>query len=214
MASQLAHIDVPEACGPFQFLHIWIDEYKKRKNKNFLLFNLATSSKNGDVTNRYIALKEVVEDGIIFNTNSNSTKARHITENPKVSLNFMFLYSTDVSDQITRQVRIEGMAEQLSKDVSERIYNEQPLPAKIRGHFIQEQGVEVKWEDLKRSHDEFLEKVNKGEVDLKMPDHIVAYKIVPKRFEFYHAAGQEIADKVLFVRDCHSGSWNWCHITA
>lgn len=213
MASELAHIDIPETCEPFKLFRDWIEEFKLHTQTNLLPFNLATSH-NDAVKNRSVILQELSEEGLIFNSNLNSPKAEQLASNPRVAACFLFVYfNAEISKAISRQVRIEGIVEQLSPEIIERQYNAQPLFAKIRTNLIKKQGEEVKWEELKRKHDKLLEKVTKGDIELRVPNNFVSYKIVPKQFDFYHAASEEIADRVLFKNDGSEG-WSHCHIAA
>ncbi|KAJ8982129.1 hypothetical protein NQ317_002855 [Molorchus minor] len=121
-------------------------------------------------------------------------------ENPKVSACFLWSYIKEEKN-INRQVRIEGTVEQLSDKECAGYYNGQPLFAQIRSNIIRNQSAKVDWIDLKKKHDELLEKVKTTNEPLQMPEHEVAYKIIPTMFDFYYAWNQNIADRILFTRN-------------
>ncbi|KAF7263099.1 hypothetical protein GWI33_003610 [Rhynchophorus ferrugineus] len=213
MSSRLAYIDVPENCNPINLLKTWIEQYKSQTKSKIVTFNLATSFLNGDVSNRFIVLKELTQDGVIFNTNSNSLKVKQITENPMVSANFLLTYvNGETKSTVNQQIRLKGVAEQLPHNVSERMFETQPLFAKIRAMLVQEQGVKISWDELKKKHDCLVEGVQSGKVDLKAPEQLVLYKIVPNKFDFYQAGDGEIADRILFEIN-ENKQWEHYHIT-
>lgn len=65
------------------------------------------------------------------------------------------------------QVRIEGVAEQLRQEISDALNNSGPFAVQMRNHLICEQGVPVKWDELNKEHNELLERVTNGELELK-----------------------------------------------
>lgn len=215
MSSGLSYIDVPENCQPSNLFKQWADDYKTNTHSGLVLFNLATSFKNGDVSNRNLVLQEISDDGgLIFNTNLNSLKVKQIEENPKVSASFLFTYTNETSNKrISQQVRMKGLIEKLPASYSERIFEKQPLYAKIRSILLEEQGVPVCWEELKKNHDDLLNKVNKGEIELKSPKQLVLYKIIPAEYDFYHANENEIGDRILFSKS-KDDEWDHYHISA
>ncbi|XP_030767431.1 uncharacterized protein LOC115891165 [Sitophilus oryzae] len=215
MSSGLSYIDVPENCQPSNLFKQWADDYKKYTHSGIVLFNLATSFKNGDVANRTLALQEISDDdGLIFHAKFNSLKVKQIEENPKASVSFLFTYTNETSNKrISQQVRMKGFIEKLPPSYSDKIFEKQPLFAKLRSVLIEEQGVPVCWEELKKKHDDLLDKVNKGEIKLKTPKQLVLYKIMPVKYDFYHANENEIGDRILFSKS-KDDKWDHYHVTA
>nr|CAH7757077.1 unnamed protein product [Callosobruchus chinensis] len=173
--SGLACIELKENVRPLELFTEWMEEYKTCSGARLTSFNLAVASLSGEIANCTISLVELQKDGFIFATKRNSRKAKFI-------------------------VRMQGTAKELSKEDCESIYQRLPTYCKIRD-IICDQGEEVHWEDLKMKHDELLEKCRRG-MELKMPDSLVAYKIVPKVFDFYYSSNSTIADRILFRREC------------
>lgn len=118
---------------------------------------------------------------------------------------------------------------ELDRSVAEKYFREQPVFAQIRS-VICRQGEEVDWNELKREHDQQLQKLETGEIEqLEMPeDEYVllcvanflgplvcraAFKIIPERFDFYHSLNGGIADRVVFTKD-DTGKWKYVHVAA
>lgn len=85
----------------------------------------------------------------------------------------VFLWLDKTTDNLpqTRQVRIEGSVNMLDVDNMKELYDIEPLFCKIRAQ-ICEQGKVVDWEQLKRDHDQWFDKVIKHNVQLPKPDHV------------------------------------------
>lgn len=79
----------------------------------------------------------------------------------------LLIYSQN-QNQITRQIRISGIAEKLPQEKSKSYFEKDSLPAKIRS-CITENTKAIQWEDQKKKHDDVLGKVQEGE-KLEMPD--------------------------------------------
>ncbi|XP_066245051.1 pyridoxine/pyridoxamine 5'-phosphate oxidase-like [Euwallacea similis] len=208
MSSKLAKIEILPNQRPLDLLKDWIDDFRRHTTVP-VIFSLATVGNSGDVKNRFIALQNLTEDGLVFNTNRNSPKVQQIEENPKVAACFPFAYT---DGNTLRQVRIEGTAEKVTTKITQETFNSFPLHVKMRALLIPEQSVEVQWDELKARHDALLAKVSRNEVEANPPEHLVEYKILPKTFDFYHAHNEEIADRVFFK--CVSGAWTHTHLTA
>ncbi|KAL1505444.1 hypothetical protein ABEB36_005012 [Hypothenemus hampei] len=212
MSSKLAKIDIPKHFGPFELLKQWIGEFKSYTSDGPIPFNLATSSKTGDVQNRFVLLAKLMDDGLIFTTMLNSPKIHHINENPKVAGAFLFNYSNGNSEMISRQVRFEGKIVKVDSEITNELFDAWPFYAKVRGVLYSEQSTEIKWDNAKERHDKLVEQFKSNVSELKCPNYIVSYKIVPTTFDFYHAGINEIADRVLF--NYNSGKWITSHISA
>lgn len=85
----------------------------------------------------------------------------------------VFLWLEKTADTLpqTRQVRIEGSVKKLGSDITDELYDIEPLFCKIRAQ-ICEQGKSVEWEELKRDHDQLFDKVIKQNIQLPKPDHV------------------------------------------
>ena len=101
--------------------------------------SLATAGKDGRVSNRYVLLKGVDENGIRFYSNYDSDKGQQIAENPRASAAFLWAY-------LSRQVRFEGSIEKTSRADSEKYFHSRPRGSQL-GAWASQQSSEVEsWE--------------------------------------------------------------------
>ena len=85
---------------------------------------LATLNKDMVPTSRVVLLKEVLDGEFVFYTNYESDKARDISVNNKVSLVFNWL-------KVHKQIRVEGIASKVSKEVSKAYFQSRPIESQI-----------------------------------------------------------------------------------
>ena len=96
--------ELPE--NPMLWAQAWLDEaMHKAKQRNPNSMTVATVDQEGQPTSRTVLCKDFVADPgyIVFYTNYQSNKARHIDGNNRVALLFHW-------DRFGRQVRVEGEA--------------------------------------------------------------------------------------------------------
>jgi pyridoxamine 5'-phosphate oxidase len=92
---------------PFEQFAVWFGEACQSAVVEPNAMSLATASADGRPLVRTVLLKSYDARGFVFYTNLESRKARHISENPNVSLLFPWL-------ALERQVIINGSAERVS----------------------------------------------------------------------------------------------------
>ncbi|KAG5900493.1 hypothetical protein JTB14_010904 [Gonioctena quinquepunctata] len=204
--SDLTYIDIKPGSSPFQLFQSWLEEAKNYGRLNNGFFNLATSNEVGDVTNRTVVLRDFKDNYLVFLSNDGSRKNQQIAKNPKVAACFLWTYEKD-EKFVIRQVRVEGTAEPMSKEHSEKYYEREPLHAKIRAH-ICKQGQKTDWNELKTEHDEMLKQVRENGLELSMPEHVSAFKITPTYFDFYFAWDNAIADRLIFEKTTNDWTFN------
>ena len=102
----------------------WFEEAKQKEVKDPNAMNLATTSNNLKPSSRIVLLKSFDEKGFVFYTNSKSKKGNSIISIPHVALNFHW-------KSLFRQIRIEGMAKQVSENEADTYFNSRPKESKI-----------------------------------------------------------------------------------
>ena len=102
----------------------WFEEAKQKEINEPNAMNLATISNNLKPSSRIVLLKSFDEKGFVFYTNAKSKKGNSIISNPYVALNFYW-------KSLFRQIRIEGMAKQVSENEADTYFNSRPKESKI-----------------------------------------------------------------------------------
>ena len=109
---------------PFDLFQEWFEQAKKSEINDPNAMNLATISPNGKPNSRIVLLKSFSDEGFVFYTNSNSKKGKAIENNSNVALNFHW-------KTLQKQIRIEGIASQISKKEADEYYNSRPIGSRI-----------------------------------------------------------------------------------
>ncbi|XP_076678993.1 pyridoxine/pyridoxamine 5'-phosphate oxidase isoform X2 [Andrena cerasifolii] len=198
---------------PVDLFRIWHDEFRRFNPSAPDACCLATVSKDCKVSARNVVLREFDNDGFVIVTDSRSKKVANVENVPHVAMCYLWFHVNEKEQWITKQVRVEGTMKRLEAKDFQHLYDREPLYCKIRSHLCH-QGREVSWEDLKQRHDEILESVGRNETGLRMPDHFIAYKLLPTMMEFYFARDQLIGDRIMYQRDTLEDLWEHHRIAA
>ena len=107
---------------PIQRFSLWFGAAVNRSPGpwfNPSAMTLATCGRSGDVTARMVILKTFGREGFVFYTNYSSHKGVQLSENPRAALVFYW-------PNLSRQVRIEGTVEPISREESENYFHSRP----------------------------------------------------------------------------------------
>ena len=85
---------------------------------------VATHKSTGGAACRIVLLKEVEPDGFLFFTNYQSSKGMEIDADGRVALGFYWPI-------LDRQVRVEGIAERVDPEISERYFRSRPRSSQL-----------------------------------------------------------------------------------
>ncbi|XP_031629082.1 pyridoxine-5'-phosphate oxidase-like isoform X2 [Contarinia nasturtii] len=152
-------------------------------------FCLSTVSKDGLPSARFVLMKGVEADGITFFTNYGSRKAQEIESNKNVAATFYWL-------PLRRQVRIEGIASKVSREVSEEYFHQRPRASQI-GAAASPQSQPIPSRD-------YLDKIESELKEKLGPDGVVplpnwgGYIIRPNLFEFWQGQTNRLHDRIIF----------------
>nr|XP_014092957.1 pyridoxine-5'-phosphate oxidase isoform X1 [Bactrocera oleae] len=152
---------------------------------------LATVNRDGKPSNRFVLLKDVTDDGFRFFTNYGSHKALDIASNPNVAMTLYWL-------PLRRQIRIEGVAEKISKEDSLAYFHQRPRASQI-GALASEQSSRI----MSRQHlDEIEQEIkNKLGPDGEVPlPNWGGYLIRPHTIEFWQGQTDRLHDRIQFRR--------------
>ncbi len=155
---------------------------------------LSTVSEKGIPSSRTVLLKAVSKNSFVFFTNYESKKALEIDKNPNVSLLFFW-------QVLERQVRIEGKAEKIDPDESDRYFETRPEGSRL-GAWASPQSRRIP----NRSYLETLEKDYKKMFDkkpVKRPPHWGGYAVKPFLIEFWQGRKNRLHDRIEYTKKEH-----------
>jgi pyridoxamine-phosphate oxidase len=191
----LKHKDLIEHIkDPFVLFKKWYDLACKTEINDPNAMTLSTIS-NNQPSSRVVLLKSYNENGLVFYTNSNSKKGKSIKENNNVALNFYWKTQN-------RQIRIEGNANMVSKEVSDSYFKTRPRSSQI-GAWSSNQS-----EDLSL-RDDLISKIKDFEIkyknkDIPRPSHWNGYLVKPNLIEFWQEMPFRVHDRVLYFKSDQS----------
>ena len=191
----LKHKDLIEHIkDPFVLFKKWYDLACKTEINDPNAMTLSTLS-NNQPSSRVVLLKSYDEIGLVFYTNSNSKKGKSIKVNNNVALNFHWKTQN-------RQIRIEGIANIVSKEVADSYFKTRPRNSQI-GAWSSNQS-----DDLS-SRDELVKNIKDFEMkykdkDIPRPSHWNGYLVIPNLIEFWQEMPFRVHDRVLYFKSDNS----------
>ncbi|KAL3316033.1 hypothetical protein Ciccas_005320 [Cichlidogyrus casuarinus] len=151
---------------------------------------LATSTKSGIPSARYVLLKNLDDKGFTFFTNMHSRKGNELSENPFASLVFYW-------EPLRRQVRIEGTVSSLSEDENEQYFNSRPKDSRISACVSQQSQPVPNRNFLIQQYDQLQAKYVDS-TSVPRPAHWGGYTVKPNRVEFWQGQTNRLHDRFVF----------------
>jgi len=183
--------------NPISFFLKWFDDALKVNKDEANACVLSTVSVENKPSSRVVLLKSVNEKGFTFFTNYKSNKSLDIQNNPNVSLNFYW-------PELERQVRITGVAEQISPKDSDEYFKNRPRESQM-GAWLSHQSTSI------GIYYDFMDTLNKLESsfkgkDIERPLHWGGYCIITSKIEFWQGRPSRLHDRLLYEFD--ENVWN------
>ena len=183
--------------NPISFFLKWFDDALKLNKDEANACILSTVSVENKPSSRVVLLKSVNKKGFTFFTNYKSKKSLDIKSNPNVSLNFYW-------PELERQVRITGIAVQISPKDSDEYFKNRPRESQM-GAWLSHQSTSI------GLYYDFMDNLNKLEStfkgkDIERPLHWGGYCVIPSKIEFWQGRPSRLHDRLLYEFD--KNIWN------
>jgi pyridoxamine 5'-phosphate oxidase len=160
--------------------------------------SLATATASGETSLRTVLLKGYGDDGFLFFTNLESTKATQIAENPNVSLLFPWL-------PLERQVIINGTAARLPLVDVAKYFLTRPRDSRVAAWVSQQSRVVSARRLLEAKFDEMMRKFGDGEIPV--PSFWGGFRVAPRTIEFWQGGTHRLHDRFLYRRSAPDAAW-------
>jgi len=177
--------------SPFEQFEKWFNEALESQITEPTAMILSTVNSENRPFQRTVLLKSYGEDGLVFYTNYESRKAKHLTENPNVSILFPWY-------ELERQVAVTGRVEKVSTQQSLKYFLSRPAGSQL-GAWVSNQSQVISSRSILESKlEQMKKKFQEGKIPL--PDHWGGYRIVPETFEFWQGRKSRLHDRFFFEK--------------
>ena len=181
---------------PIRQFEVWFRQATELGLHEPNAMSLATVDPLGRPLLRTVLLKYFDTAGFVFFTNYESRKAKHIAENPNVSLLFPWI-------TVERQVIVQGRAEKISTAESLRYFVSRPRDSQLGAWVSQQSSVVSSRKLLLQKLHEISEKFRAGEIPL--PSFWGGYRVVPETVEFWQGGPARLHDRFFYEKK--DGAW-------
>lgn len=177
--------------NPMAQFRIWFNEALETEITEPNAMTLSTVAPMGMPSSRIVLLKELQEDGFIFYTNYGSKKAKDMSTNPYVALNFLW-------KEIQRQVRIEGSVTKTSVEQSTNYFQSRPKGSQI-GAWASMQSAVIDGREGMEEAMKKLETEYANDQVLPLPPNWGGYKVKPQLMEFWQGRRNRLHDRFRYT---------------
>lgn len=175
--------------NPYIVFKQWIDSAIKNKCNEPTATTLATVDQDNMPNCRIVLLKDIRDDGFVFFTNYNSTKGSELAKTNKAALNFFW-------PEMERQVRIRGIIEKVSSEMSDTYFQSRPRASQIGAWASNQSSIINDGSELSTNYTQLEEKyANK---DIPRPKHWGGYIIKPIIIEFWQGKANRMHDRFQY----------------
>lgn len=162
--------------SPLEQFHIWFNEARDAGVRDPDAMCLSTATASGIPSSRMVLFKQLDKHGFVFYTNYTSRKSKELEENPNAALLFFWR-------EMSRQVRVVGRAEKMSKEESEAYFKSRPIGsqlgawASVQSSVIDEDVLQTRVREAYERFD-IAEDAREGHVPL--PEFWGGWRVIPR----------------------------------
>jgi pyridoxamine 5'-phosphate oxidase len=183
--------------NPVEQFSIWMDQAIKMQLVDPTAMVLATSARDGQVSQRVVLLKGVDERGFVFFTNYESRKSRKIAVNSKVSLHFPWY-------PVERQVMVCGVAEKVSVEESRDYFRSRPRDSQLAAWASPQSRILSSRKSMLQQFEAISKKFADSEIPL--PEFWGGFRVRPCQIEFWQGGANRLHDRFVYSVEA-GGHW-------
>ena len=177
--------------NPFKQFERWLNEALHSEVKDSTAMALNTLGLDGFPQSRIVLLKSFDEQGFVFFTNYKSAKGQSIDKKPEVGLHFFW-------PELERQIRISGIAQKTSEELSNNYFNSRPLTSQI-GAVISDQSAEIPSREYLEDRFKKLSSELNNQPP-KRPYWWGGFQVKPVKIEFWQGRENRLHDRIIYEK--------------
>ncbi len=169
----------------------WLDDARRARIPNYEAMALATATRGGEPSVRYVLLKRIDQRGFVFFTDARSRKGRELRSNARASLAFYWQAKG-------RQVRVEGRVDKVTPAEADAYWRARPRQNRLAA-LASVQSARLRSRADMVAEFERLARGSRGR-EVPRPSYWAGFRVRAESIEFWTHRQHRLHDRELFVR--------------
>lgn len=178
--------------NPLAFFDQWLEHAIEEGIDDPTAMIIGTVDSQGQPHSRVVLLKHRDEQGFTFFTNYDSDKGQQLALNNKASLTFF--WST-----LSRQIRIEGTVEKVSREASENYFSGRPRDSQLAARTSKQSSIIRNRGELQEAFK--IEEREFHNQKVTCPENWGGYILKPNYIEYWQGRPSRLHDRLCFTKD-------------
>ena len=181
---------------PIKQFEKWFTESLQDQSADPHAMTVATADSKGRPSARTVLLKKFDDSGFVFCTQYTSRKGKELSENPAAAILFYW-------PLLERQVQIRGAVSRVSREESEKYFNERPEGSRLAALTSAQSEVVANREILDARFEKMSREYQGKKIPL--PANWGGYLLKPETIEFWQGGVNRLHDRFQYRRE--NSSW-------